>query len=207
MSQYRYSSLALALFAVLTGAAHAQSLSELFESARGYDATYLSAHLQHDADVAKADQARALLLPSVGLSASVTRSALDYSTPHISYPFGSQGVTLNASQPLYRPQNQASFSQGRKQLELSQAQLIAAEQDLIVRVSQAYFDALSAKDNLDFVAAHKTAVAEQLASAKRNFEVGTTTITDQRDAQASYDLVLAQEIAASNDLRTVWPTN
>jgi outer membrane protein len=201
MSQYRYSSLALALFAVLTGAAHAQSLSELFESARGYDATYLSAHLQHDADVAKADQARALLLPSVGLSASVTRSALDYSTPHISYPFGSQGVTLNASQPLYRPQNQASFSQGRKQLELSQAQLIAAEQDLIVRVSQAYFDALSAKDNLDFVAAHKTAVAEQLASAKRNFEVGTTTITDQRDAQASYDLVLAQEIAATNDLR------
>jgi outer membrane protein len=185
----------------LSGAAQAQSLSELYESARGYDATYLSAHLQHDADVAKADQARALLLPQVGLSASVTRSTLDNSTPHISYPFGSQGVALNASQPLYRPQNQASYSQGRKQLELSQAQLIAAEQDLIVRVSQAYFDALSAKDNLDFVAAHKTAVAEQLASAKRNFEVGTATITDQRDAQASYDLVLAQEIAATNDLR------
>ena len=88
-----------------------------------------------------------------------------------------------------------------KQIEQSQAQLLAAEQDLIVRVSQAYFDALTAKDNLTFVAAQKAAVAEQLAAAKRNFEVGTTTITDQREAQASYDLVLAQEIAASNDLR------
>jgi outer membrane protein len=201
MIKYRYSSLTLALVALLSGAAQAQSLSELYESARGYDATYLSARLQHDANIAKADQARALLLPSAALSASVSRSTLDNSTPHFSYPYGSQGVALNASQPLYRPQNQASFSQGRKQLELSQAQLIAAGQDLIVRVSQAYFDALSAQDTLNFVSAQKTAVAEQLAAAKRNFEVGTTTITDQREAQASYDLVLAQEIAATNDLR------
>jgi outer membrane protein len=189
MIKYRYSSLTLALVALLSGAAQAQSLSELYESARGYDASYLSARLQHDANIAKADQARALLLPSVGLSASVSRSTLDNSTPHFSYPYGSQGVALNASQPLYRPQNLASVSQGRKQLELSQAQLIAAEQDLIVRVSQAYFDALSAQDTLNFVSAQKTAVAEQLAAAKRNFEVGTTTITDQREAQASYDLV------------------
>jgi outer membrane protein len=70
-----------------------------------------------------------------------------------------------------------------------------------VRVSQAYFDVLAAQDSLTFVQAQKTAVAEQLASAKRNFEVGISTITDTREAQARYDLVLAQEIAADNDLR------
>jgi outer membrane protein len=72
---------------------------------------------------------------------------------------------------------------------------------LIVRVSQAYFDVLASADNLTFVQAQKAAVSEQLASAKRNFEVGTSTITDTREAQAKYDLVLAQEIAAENDLR------
>ena len=70
-----------------------------------------------------------------------------------------------------------------------------------MRVSQAYFDVLAAQDTLTFVQAQKTAVAEQLASAKRNFEVGTVTITDTREAQARYDLVIAQEIAADNDLR------
>ena len=201
MSLFRFSPVALVLVAALSGAAQAQSLSELYESARGYDATYLSARLQYDANLAKADQARALLLPQAGLSASVTRSELNNTAPHYSYPFGTQSVGLNASQPLYRPQNLASYNQGLKQVDLSQAQLVAAEQDLIVRVSQAYFDALASKDNLTFVAAQKAAVAEQLAAAKRNFEVGTTTITDQREAQASYDLVLAQEIAATSDLR------
>jgi outer membrane protein len=86
-------------------------------------------------------------------------------------------------------------------VELAQAQLQAADQDLIVRTSQAYFDVLAAQDTLTFVRAQKAAVAEQLASAKRNFEVGTSTITDTREAQARYDLVIAQELAAENDLR------
>ncbi|MDP3886522.1 TolC family outer membrane protein, partial [Hydrogenophaga sp.] len=79
--------------------------------------------------------------------------------------------------------------------------LKAADQDLIVRVSQVYFDVLASNDSLNFVKAQKSAVSEQLASAKRNFEVGTATITDTREAQARFDLVLAQEIAAENDLR------
>lgn len=84
---------------------------------------------------------------------------------------------------------------------MAQAQLDAAAQDLLVRVSQAYFDVLAAQDTLTFVQAQKAAVSEQLAAAKRNFEVGTTTVTDSREAQARFDLVGAQEIAADNDLR------
>ncbi len=201
MSLFRLLPLSLALSAALTAGVQAQSLNELYQAARGYDATYLSARLQYDANLARADQARALLLPQAGLSGSVTRSELNSSTPHLSYPYGSQSLALNASQPLYRPQAMASYAQGLKGIDLAQAQLSAAEQELVVRVSQAYFDALAAKDSLAFVGAQKAAVSEQLAAAKRNFEVGTATITDQREAQSSYDLVVAQEIAASNDLR------
>jgi outer membrane protein len=108
---------------------------------------------------------------------------------------------LSASQPLYRPGNWATYEQGKKSVDVARAQLVAAEQDLIVRVCQAYFDVLAASDTLTFLRSQKAAVSEQLASAKRNFEVGTSTIVDTRDAQARYDLTVAQELAAENDLR------
>jgi outer membrane protein len=92
-------------------------------------------------------------------------------------------------------------SQANLQLQVADAQLQAAEQDLMVRLSQAYFDVLASQDSLTFIQAQMKAVSEQLAFAKRNFEVGTATITDTREAQASYDLAMAQEIAAQNDLR------
>jgi outer membrane protein len=194
--------LTLALVALFAGAAQAQSLVELYESARAYDAPYQSAKAQYEANLAKAEQARAGLLPTVGLAAGVARSQFDNTTGSVvtNRGYGTQNAAVNASQPLYRPANTAAYAQGLKQAEIAQAQLSAAEQDLIVRVSQAYFDVLAAQDSLTFVKAQKAAVAEQLAAAKRNFEVGTSTITDSREAQSRYDLVLAQEIAAENDL-------
>lgn len=198
-------SLAMAsLWASVSPAAQAQSLIELYESARAYDATYQSARLQFDANVARADQARANILPSAGLAATATRTDLEITPPPtaaLNRAFSGQTATLSASQPLYRPANWAAYAQGKQQLEVARAQLDSAEQDLIVRTSQAYFDVLASQDSLTFVKAQKAAVAEQLASARRNFEVGTATITDTREAQARYDLVLAQEIAAENDLR------
>ena len=193
-------SVAFAL-AALAPLAQAQSLVELYESARAFDATYQSAKLQYDANLARADQARAGILPSAGLSAGASRIGVENTTPSISTNFNTQNATLSATQPLYRPANRATYEQGFKQVDLARAQLESASQDLIVRTSQAYFDVLAAQDTLAFVRAQKEAVAEQLAFAKRNFEVGTSTITDTREAQARYDLVIAQEIAAENDLR------
>ncbi len=181
--------------------AQAQSLVELYESARAFDATYQSARLQYDANLARADQAKAGILPNAGLAAGVSRTAFENTNPQIDRSFNSQNATLQAAQPLYRPANVATYQQGLRGIDLARAQLEASEQDLIVRTSQAYFDVLAAQDTLTFVTAQKAAVAEQLASAKRNFEVGTSTITDTREAQARFDLVLAQEIAAENDLR------
>lgn len=190
------------ILAAFAPAAQAQSLVELYDSARAFDATYLSAKLQYDANLARAEQSRASILPTASLSGTATLTDFDNSASNtFSRSYNTQGATLSASHPLYRPGNRATFDQGQKQLTLARAQLDAAEQELIVRTSQTYFDALASQDSLNFVKAQKAAVAEQLASAKRNFEVGTATITDTREAQARFDLVLAQEIAAENDLR------
>lgn len=201
----RSSTLTLAMagiWAVCAPLAQAQNLVQLYESARAFDASYLSARLQYDANLARAEQARAGILPTSNLTAN--SNVTDQSTslsPTLSRSFESQNATITATQPLYRPGNWATYEQGKKQVELARAVLDTAEQDLIVRTSQTYFDVLASQDSLAFVKAQKQAVAEQLASAKRNFEVGTATITDTREAQARFDLVLAQEIAAENDLR------
>ena len=193
--------LLVALGAGLSGMAHAQSLVELYTSAKGYDAVFQSAKAQADANIAKGEQARAGVLPSVGLGASANQINPNSSVAALDgRSYNTQSATLSASQPLYRPGNTATLEQGKKQVELSQAQIQAAEQDLIVRVSQAYFDVLAATDSLTFVRSQKAVTAEQLASAKRNFQVGTSTVVDTRDAQARYDLVVAQELAAENDL-------
>jgi outer membrane protein len=205
LALFQRSTMSLLIGIALTGTAQAQSLIEIYDMAKGYDAAYQSAKSQYQANLAKAEQGKANLLPTANLSGSATRSSLESTTNPAttttdrSYTTQTAGVTLN--QPLYRPANLANYRQSQKALDSAQATLIQAEQDLIVRTSQAYFDVLGSQDSLTFVKAQKTAVAEQLAAAKRNFEVGTSTITDTREAQARYDLVLAQEIAADNDLR------
>ena len=202
MKPFRKTLAALACgLACLAGPAHAQGLVELYESARNWDAAYRAARLQYDATLARAEQARAGVLPSLNLQAGVSRSQFDLNNPRVDRAYGTQSLTLVASHPLYRPANVATWEQAKRQGVLAEAQLLTFEQDLLVRVTQAYFDVLASEDSLTFVRAFKTAVAEQLASAKRNFEVGTATITDTREAQARYDLVIAQEIAAENDLR------
>ena len=202
MNAFRLLPLSLALGAALTLPAQAQSLVALYESARAFDASYQSVKSLFDATLAKSEQARAGLLHTIGMSANASLSTIDNTLAKTKQGFyDTQSATLSASRPLYRPVNQITFDQSRRQIAVVEQQLLAAEQDLIVKVSTAYFDVLAAQDSLTFVLAQKAAVAEQLASAKRNFEVGTATITDTREAQARFDLVIAQEIAGRNDLQ------
>jgi outer membrane protein len=195
--------LATALCLGFAPGAHAQSLQELYEAARGYDATFLSARALLDSARFRVDQSNALRLPSVGLAVSGSRSTSD--TPASSTPNTSTtayGATLSGRQSLFNRANGVTISQAQKSLDVSAADFEAAEQDLIVRVAQAYFDVLAAQDALGTTRTSKAAISEQLASAKRNFEVGTATITDTREAQARFDLASAQEIASANDLQT-----
>jgi outer membrane protein len=191
-----------ACLALLSAASvQAQTLQELYEAARTYDAAFLAARAQAQSAEFRAAQAEALTRPSASLSASATTSLAD--APRIGTgDTNSMGATLSSRYPLFNRANQATIAQARKSLMAAQADLESAEQDLIVRLSQAYFDVLAAQDALGASRANKAAITEQLASAKRNFEVGTATITDTREAQARFDLASAQEIAAENDLRT-----
>ena len=177
--------------------AQAQSLVELYEAARSYDATFLAARAQFEADQAKAAQGRAAWRPQVGISAGKSRTEIE----NVAGKTERSNVTLEARQPIIQTANFIGSAQSEKTKSLAQSRLTAAEQDLIVRSARTYFDVLAARDNLAFVRAQKDAVEQQLASAKRNFEVGTSTITDQREAQARFDLVVAQEIAADNELQ------
>lgn len=197
----RHLSVAVLLALGAASGAQAQNLVELYDAAREFDAGFQSARSQYDANLARAAQARAGLLPQAGLGAAASWARRDSSAAALEGTSNSQSVTLSASQPLYRPVNKLANDQAQLSIDVAKAQLQVAEQDLIVRTTQAYFDVLAAEDTLTFVKAQKAAVEEQLASAKRNFEVGTTTVTDSREAQARFDLVLAQEIAAENDLR------
>ena len=192
-----------AILAWGTASAQAQSLLELYQTAHGYDAPYQSALANAQASQARADQARAGLLPQVGLQAGAQRNWAETNVAgqSSSRSFNVLNGSIVGSQPLYRPANRITWDQGQRAAEAARVQLHSVEQDLIVRLSQAYFDVLAAEESLAFVRALKAAVAEQLESAKRNFEVGNATITDSREAQARFDLATAQEIAAENDLR------
>jgi len=190
----------------LTSFAQAQSLIELYDSAKAYDAVYQGAKSMFEANKYKADESLAGLLPNISLSTTNQHQTVNgyqsgSSTPNYQQLLGTHVATLTAIQPLYNPTNYATYKQSRKQLSQSAAQLVAAEQDLLVRVSQAYFDLLASQDSLEVIRAQRNAIGEQLAAAKRNFEVGTATITDSREAQARYDLNTSQEIAAANDVR------
>ena len=187
----------------LAPCARAQSLQELYEAAHGYDATFLSARALLDSAKYRVDQANALRLPSVGLAVSGSRSTSETPSPTLLNSTNtSSGATLSGRQPLYNRVSGVTILQARKSLDVSAADFEAAEQDLIVRVAQAYFDVLAAQDALATTRTSKAAISEQLASAKRNFEVGTATITDTREAQARFDLATAQEIASANDLQS-----
>ena len=234
MKSFRVSLIGAAVSGLLSTPVWSQSLIDLYNMAKGYDAAFQSAKSLYEANRYRADQGLAQIMPTVGMGLTATRSQVDFrgdtpptgvasqlydisGTKFYAAPFPStysandgnpfkrwytqNNATLTASQPLYRPANLAVYRQSAKQLSQAYAQLTVAEQDLLIRVSQAYFDVLASQDSLNFVRAQKIAVSEQLASAKRNFEVGTATITDTREAQARYDLVIAQEIAADNDLR------
>jgi outer membrane protein len=171
MTTYRLLPLTVALTLAGMLPVQAQSLADLYATARTYDAAYQSALSQSVATLARGEQAKAGVWPVAGLSAGASRTQIDVAGAPSNINYGTQNATLSASQPLYRPSNWASYEQGEKQAALAQAQLTVAEQDLIVRTSQTYFDVLAALDSLTFVQAQKIAIAEQLASAKRNFDL------------------------------------
>jgi outer membrane protein len=186
--------------------AAAEDLVQVYRDAQGYDAVYAAARHALTAGRERLPQGRALILPTLNLSADARKQRIEAESrdeavsPSFTRTPSSSGYTLTLAQPVYRPQNWLQYRQAEFQVRQAEATFGQAAQDLIIRVAQAYFDVLAAQDTLELVRAQKAATEEQLAAAKRNFEVGTATITDTHEAQSRFDLINAQEIAARNDL-------
>lgn len=179
--------------------AGAADLQQVYKDALQNDAQYASARASRRAGQEKITQGRAGLLPTLGVSGNYIRSEMEAGGQPVG-DFSTNGYTVALTQPLFRWANYQQYQQGKLSAAASNAKFAQSQADLIVRVAQAYFDVLAAHDVIAFVQAQKTAISEQLESAKRNFEVGTATITDTHEAQARYDLAVAQELAGQNDL-------
>ncbi len=190
----------------LLPAAQATDLLEVYRAAQSQDAVFASARATRQAGQEKLNQGRALLLPSVNLSANSTFNSVDTQYkgatlfPSGEKRYNNHGYAVSLVQPLFREQNWALYSESELQVAQTEAQFRLAEQDLVLRVAQTYFDVLIAQDSVQLTAAQKTAITQQLEQAKRNFEVGTATITDTHEAQARFDLIVSQEIAAQSTL-------
>ncbi|MGE5471653.1 MAG: TolC family outer membrane protein [Bacteroidota bacterium] len=182
----------------------AADLVQVYRAAQDNDPTFAAARYGREAGQEKLPQGRAGLLPSLSLSGNTVWNETEISAhggPTLAKPnYNSNGYQLTLSQPLFRWQNWVGYKQSEIQVAQAEANFAQARQDLILRVAQAYFDVNYATESLAAVRANKLAIAQQLESAKKNFEVGTATITDTHEAQARFDLAAAQEIAAESDL-------
>ncbi|WP_319242480.1 TolC family outer membrane protein [uncultured Propionivibrio sp.] len=199
--------LPLILGALLSSSpAFSADILQVYREALANDPQYVAARATVAAGREKLPQGLSGLLPTLSATGNTTGNRNTYNvtgTTPLAAPdrnFNSNGWNLNLTQPLFRWQNFVQYGQAQLQVAQAEANFAQASQDLILRVGQAYFDVLYAQENLTAVRASKQAIAQQLEQAKKNFEVGTATITDSQEAQSRYDLATAQEIAANNDL-------
>src|SRR5688572_9965753 len=191
--------LVLALALAFAGATSAADLATLYRDAQVSDPVFQAARAQYQATAERLPQARAGYLPQVNATASLFRNDVDRDiASDLQYTTKAYGLTL--SQPVFRMQNWIAISQAQRLVLQAESVLAAAQQDLALRVGQAYFDVLLAQDNVALSETQKSAIDQQLAQAKRNFEVGTATIVDTLEAQARYDQAVAREIFDRNDL-------
>ena len=185
---------------LMAAGAGAADLEQVYRDALSYDAALAGARASLEAGREKLPQGRAGLLPSVNLTGNSNWNEADYRTTGRSQGYNSNGWQVQLTQPLFRWQNWVQYKQGEMQVALSEAQYQLARQDLTLRAAQGYFDVLVAQDVLAAATALHEANAQQLALARKSFEVGTVTITDVHEAQSRADLSSAQTIAAESDL-------
>ncbi|MBT7427395.1 MAG: TolC family protein, partial [Betaproteobacteria bacterium] len=191
------------LISSLFGSVQAVDLLDLYKEAVTHDARYAAAKARYLSVQERLPQAQAGRLPKINLEAGYDYNSVDAETAFSSghSDFGSYEYGVTATQPLYRKQNDVAIELAQLEIIKANTELEIANQNLMLRTLRAYSDVLVARTNLGTVRAQKVAISEQLELAKRNFSVGTATITDQREAKARFDLVLAEELAATNDLR------
>lgn len=198
---------------VFPAAAQAASLLEIYQQALQSDPQIHEAEARRLAALEAGPQARSVLLPQLSVGGEWSRSEFDGTSVEIDSD-GSIGSLSSASetevkrwqftlrQTIFRWDQIVGLRRADKLIAKAEAQREAAQQDLIVRVAQRYFDVLAAEDRLTSIHADRTAIARRLEQAKQRFEVGLIAITDVQESQAAYDQAVADEIAAKRSLAT-----
>lgn len=180
----------------MSGAVKADSLSEIYGLAKQHDPALLEAAAQRDSAFEAINSTRSDLLPQIDLTAGYVYQDTDRHEAD-----GSSGnVNLGLVQSIYDRGSWISLSISEKTAREADARYAVTQQSVIYNITEAYFDVLSAKDNLRFVQSEREALAKQLNQTEQRFAVGSAPITDVQDAQAQYDNVVAQEIQAQNSV-------
>ncbi len=204
---FRYCSALLGLgLAFMLSTAHSESLMDVYNLAAGNDPTIQRATANHAAALEALPQSRANFLPSIDIKASRTESNQNITKSAFgagflgSSNFGTTSYSLNLKLPLYRRNNYVARRLAGHSVTRADAEYETAQQDLQLRVAEAYFDILARRDDLAFARAEKLAIKRQLEQTQQRFDVGLVAITDVHESQARYDLTLAEEILAGNQL-------
>ena len=202
----------------LSGPASAEGLVEIYRLAQARDAAYESARHRLDAVYTLNQQSRGVLFPSIDLNGGANRNWLDVESDPVSFPgppgsppssIDQSGQVNNATgwnygvqlrQPLFVAEAIFRYGQAKRQIALAEVEYAIARQDLILRTASGYFQVLQADQALASSKAERRALEQELARARKSFEVGTVAITDVNEAQARHDLVSAQVLQYENDL-------
>lgn len=194
------------LLPLAASSAMAEGLADVYAAAVESDPILRAEQAAYEAATHGQRQAKALYLPSVNFSASRTNTKQNItSSTSVFIPagvrdFATKNYSLSLRQALYRRDYMTQLNQAEANTRQAQATLNSAQQDLIMRVTERYFDVLAAQDNLEFTRAEKNAIERQLEQTKQRFEVGLIAITDVHESQAAFDLATASEIVAHNQL-------
>lgn len=179
----------------------AEDLRDIYQLAKNNDPQFKAAQASYHADKEIRSQARSALLPQINATANKAENTLEPIEPAAAKTdYASTGYSLSLNQAVYHHEYYVQLKQANSQVARATAQLHDAEQALVLRVAQNYFDVQAAIDNRVFARAEKEAIGEQLQQARQRFNVGLTAITDVHEAQARYDQSVAQDILAENQL-------
>lgn len=184
------------LLAMLCGQAQADDLVSTYQLALDSDPQYQAAVEAHRAALEVIPQSRAALLPNIAITGDVSRNRFDQRNSSDTSYSTNQTYSVGLRQALYQRERFLQLEQADNRVVQADAQLVAAQQDLLLRVATRYFLVLGAQDNVAFVEADKEAIARTLDQAQQRFDVGLAAITDTLEAQARYDIAVSDAINA-----------
>ena len=189
------------LFVSMNG--QAEDLLEIYQEALQADPALAAAKADYEANLQAKPQARSAFLPQLNASAGYEYTDQSYQDAAAFFSdddFSTKTYGIQLNQALFNKTRWTQIAQADTTIARSAAEFTVAQQDLIIRVAQSYFDVLNAQDTLDFAQAEKDAIYQQLQQTQQQFDVGLIAITDVQESQAQYDLAKAREIDAQNQL-------